>query len=93
MVTGPFVRLGAKAADLLLAALIAAVVILLLTEAGAAGPGQPGPKPQAQPAGTAERLFAPARLSEIGRPSLLFRAAPACCSAPTRPTGLPSRRR
>ncbi len=66
MVTRPLVRLGAMAADILLAVAIAAVVILLLTQAAAAGPGQPGR--------TADRLFAPARLSEIGRPSLLFRA-------------------
>ncbi|MEE8548753.1 MAG: marine proteobacterial sortase target protein, partial [Alphaproteobacteria bacterium] len=66
MVTRPLVRFGAMAADILLAVAIAAVVILLLTQAAAAGPGQPG--------GTADRLFAPARLSEIGRPSLLFRA-------------------
>jgi Ca-activated chloride channel family protein len=68
MVTKPLARLGAMAADILLAvAMIAAVVILLLTQSAAAGPGlgQPGAKP--------ERLFAPARLSEIGRPSLLFR--------------------
>ena len=75
MNTRPFVRIGAMAADILLAvAMIAAVVILLLTGDAAAGPGQPGLRPQAQPAGPAERLFAPARLSEIGRPSLLFRA-------------------
>ncbi len=74
MVTRPLVRFGAMAADILLAVAISAVVILLLTQAAAAGPGQTGLEPQAQPGGTAERLFAPARLSEIGRPSLLFRA-------------------
>ncbi len=74
METRPLVRFGAKVADILLAVAIAAVVILLLTQAGAAGPGQTGLKPQAQPGGTAEKLFAPARLGEIGRPSLLFRA-------------------
>ncbi len=72
MVTRPLVRFGAMAADILLAVAIAAVVILLLTQAAAAG--QPGIQTQAQPGGTAERLFAPARLSEIGRPSLLVRA-------------------
>ena len=74
METRPLVRFGAMAADILLAVAIAIVVILLLTRATAAGPGQTGLKPRAQPGGTAERLFAPARLSEIGRPSLLFRA-------------------
>ncbi len=74
MNTRPLVRIGAMAADILLAVALAAVVILLLTRVGAAGPGQPGLKPQTHPAGAAERLFAPARLSEIGRPSLLFRA-------------------
>ncbi len=72
MVTRPLVRFGAMAADILLAVAIAAVVILLLTQAAAAG--QPGIQTQAQPAGTPQKLFAPARLSEIGRPSLLFRA-------------------
>ena len=74
METRPLVRFSAMAADILLAVAIAIVVILLLTRATAAGPGQTGLKPRAQPGGTAERLFAPARLSEIGRPSLLFRA-------------------
>ena len=74
METRPLVRFGAMAADILLAVAIATVVILLLTRVGAAGPGQPGLKPQTQPAGAAQKLFAPARLSEIGRPSLLFRA-------------------
>ena len=72
MVTRPLVRFGAMAADILLAVAIAAVVILLLTQAAAAG--QPGIQTQAQPAGKVQKLFAPARLSEIGRPSLLFRA-------------------
>ncbi len=72
METRPLVRLGAMAADILLAVAIAAVVILLLTQAAAAG--QPGIQTQAQPAGKVQKLFAPARLSEIGRPSLLFRA-------------------
>ena len=72
MVTRPLVRFGAMAADILLAVAIAAVVILLLTRAAAAG--QPGIQTQAQPAGKVQKLFAPARLSEIGRPSLLFRA-------------------
>jgi Ca-activated chloride channel family protein len=75
MVTRPLARLGAMAADILLAVvMIAAVVILLLTQSAAAGPGQGGLKSQTQPAATAQKLFAPARLSKIGRPSLLFRA-------------------
>lgn len=74
MNTRPLVRIGAMAADILLAVAIATVVILLLTRAGAAGPGRPGIQTQAQPAGKVQKLFAPARLSEIGRPSLLFRA-------------------